>query len=537
MQKGILGGRLGQHLRCLFPAEIVFFLCIWTGLMGAGRDRLFRDPGTFWHVVLGEHILHTARVPTADTFTFTRSGRPFVADQWLAEALMALCHRLAGWEGLLLLSATLLAGVYAWIGGRLIQAGISPLWSAGILAGVLLASAHNFHVRPLLVTILFQAVWFAGLLAVEAGRVPIKRLWLLAPLAVLWANLHGGVLAGLGTLAMTAALWIFLGWWAGRGLIHSLPGAIRLGVIVVVSFLAVLVNPYGVGLPQTWYSTLQMNLGEWIQEHRPWHVREPAGWAAIVLLLGYLSLLFSAAKARKFQAAWIVPIVWFVMGLQRVRNLPLFAVTAALAIAELFSATQEAASQEPEAERDCAEGAGPPASSPSGRTWRRCVLPGILVLMAFGLQTAGWKVPLLGSHWVRLSPDRWPVGLLPELQAASGQSPEGSRIFNDLDFGGFLIYFTPRWRIFIDDRCALYGEDFLRAYDQARRQEPGQLDRWQTKYGFRWALVHHRSRFDRYLSAQPAWKCLGRDQAAAWYQWQGPAHASLEKGPGETHQD
>ena len=54
-----------------------------------------------------------------------------------------------------------------------------------------------------------------------------------------------------------------------------------------------------------------------------------------------------------------------------------------------------------------------------------------------------------------------------------------TRIFNDLNFGGFLIYHAPRLRVFVDDRCSLYGGEFLGAYDRARREDPAQIDRWQ----------------------------------------------------------
>ncbi len=507
--------RVWQQCVAILPAETVFFLVVWLLLMWGGRNRLFQDPGTFWHLSWGNQILTTGQIPTVDQFSFTQAGQPVVADQWLTEVLMALVHRLAGWEGLLLVVATGLAWLYGWMGGRLVGAGLHPVWAGAVLAAVFLASAHNFHIRPLIVTFILQAVWFAGLMAVEGGRKPIRYLWLFVPMSVLWSNLHGGVLGGLGTLGFCVVLWILFGLVSRKGPVQSAAQGLEVAAIAAACFTLVLVNPYGLDLPRTWYATLRMNLGQWIQEHQPWHPNEPAGWSAIGLLAIYLILLVGRFRLGQFQASWLMPMVWFLLGMQRVRHLPLFAEIAALTIAELAQAKPTGFLR-----LEGASESGPSFSH--GRPWRKYTIAGLIVGVALGLQWAGWPVPLVGTGWVEFSSERWPVGLLPLLQTTSNCCPEGSSIFNDLDFGGWLIYFTPRWRVFIDDRCALYGEEFLAAYEEARCQRPSQLDQWQQQYGFRWALVQRGSLWDRYLAKHASWQCLGRDQAAAFYRLRSP---------------
>ena len=128
-------------------------------------------------------------------------------DQWLAECGMAAVHRLAGWDGLLLATATLLAAVYAWIAARLLRGGLHLLPASLLLAVAMLVGAPQFHVRPLVLTIGLLGVTFAWLVDVEAGVKPPRQLWWLVPLFVLWTNLHGGVLAGLGTVGLCVAGW------------------------------------------------------------------------------------------------------------------------------------------------------------------------------------------------------------------------------------------------------------------------------------------------------------------------------------------
>jgi hypothetical protein len=141
--------------------------------------------------------------------------------------------------------------------------------------------------------------------------------------------------------------------------------------------------------------------------------------------------------------------------------------------------------------------------------------------LAVPLQVAGVKAPLLGRGWVKFDEPLWPTALLPELKKLGDKGQTATdgrpRIFNDLQFGGFVIHHAPRLRVFIDDRCALYGGDLLSQYDHARRFEPERLDHWQQQYGFRHALVKTGEPFDRHLAAHPRWAEVQRTKAAVLY--------------------
>ena len=75
------------------------------------------------------------------------------------------------------------------------------------LALVVSISSYNFQVRPHLITIPFLGAMFVAISAVERGGLELKKLWWLVPLFVLWTNLHGGVLGGIGTLGIAVAGW------------------------------------------------------------------------------------------------------------------------------------------------------------------------------------------------------------------------------------------------------------------------------------------------------------------------------------------
>ena len=170
----------------------------------------------------------------------------------------------------------------------------------------------------------------------------------------------------------------------------------------------------------------------------------------------------------------------------------------------------------------------PPLPAGEARRWRwqPYLFPVSLVLTAALLQIANIRAPLLGRGGVELDRAYWPMDLLPELRRHERDHRDGTPIFNDMLFGGFLIYHTPGYRVFIDDRCELFGDEFLTHYVQAKAWlELGLYDHpsepfaeWQVKYGaFDLALVQTGEAFDVALSQLPAWEVVRRTETATLY--------------------
>jgi len=503
-----------------FLPSTAIFIALWLGLMIFGRSALLKDPGTFWHVAVGQRMLDTGQLVHEDLLSFTRRGQPWVAHQWLAECGMAAVHTVAGLDGLVLATAVVLAATYAGVAARLVSARFHLLGVGGLLVLMLAASAPQFHARPLVLSIALMVLSFAMLLDVDSGRARLRRLWWLVPLFALWANLHGGVLAGIGTLGLTAVGWSGA-WLLGRpSPVQNARALLAMAALIAACCLAVLVNPYGLELPRAWLATLWIPLPGLIEEHAPLHPADPAAWATFALGAGYVLALFGVLP-RWPRATWLLPLVWLVLAIMRVRNAPLFAVTAALGLAEMLPATRFAAWLERHEWLLPRDGAADEGKRETCRAcpWGKAIAPVLVLAVGLSVQAAGLSVPVVGRGWARLDPTVWPVELLPELKRIERDNPVGTPVFNELDFGGFVIYHTPGLRVFIDDRCALYGEEFLRAYDRARREEPTRLAEWQQRYGFRYALVVTGGPFDRHLAASRSWTIIHRTTPATLYAW------------------
>jgi hypothetical protein len=488
-------------------AETAFFLCIWLWLMALG-SHVFRDPGTLWHIVVGERILSSRHLVYEDHFSCTFGGRPWIAQQWLSECLMALFYRIGALDSLLLATATILAFTYAWVAHRLLRAGLHWSLTLLIVVAAILASAYHFHPRPTLVTILFLGLTYARLADFEAGRIRFAQLFWLVPLFVLWTNLHGGMLGGLMTLGLVSAGWCvawLLHWETPLSNYRQVLGVIGL---CTACALTALVNPYGLRMTHVWLALSASSvLPRYIVEHKPLDPWDASG--KFVLLFGLIySVTLLSVLPRRPRVTWLLPLVWFYFGCKSIRHGPLFTITAALAVAEMLPHTRWAqwlARQgtflyripKPEL-----------VASGSRLDWRLAVVPITVVVAALLLQAAHWPVPVVGRGWVQLAPGYWPVETLPQLH----EQPEGTPIFNDMLFGGFLIYKAPNVRVFIDDRCELYGETFIEEFCEAELHHPERIDVWATQYGFELALVRPspEAGFDSYLGGASAWTFILR---------------------------
>jgi hypothetical protein len=319
------------------------------------------------------------------------------------------------------------------------------------------------------------------------------------------------VLGGLGTIIITVSGWAFLKLIRQTSPVRTYRQMTVLTGLAGICVLTILVNPYGWDMPRAWLSIMQSPVvPRIIQEHGS--IVRTGSWMILPLGILYIAALIGTLPGQP-RVTWIIPVIWLVLSCIRVRHAPLFAVTAAIAFPHMFPQVRWAKWMADKGSSICrtapprqSTGAPPPAL--------RWLIPLGIVMAMLGYRAAAPANLLAGNGWARLNPDHWPVELLPALQAYEASHPAGMPIFNDMLFGGFLIYFTPDLRVFIDDRCELYGDDRLLAYVRA---EPVWFRAWEDIYGFDIALVKPRSPFDRYLSGADRWDLVRHTPAAKLY--------------------
>ncbi len=176
-------------------------------------------------------------------------------------------------------------------------------------------------IRPQAFTFLFFAVTLWILVAFDQG---VRRvLLLLPPLFALWANLHGGFVAGLGVIAL---------FFAARTVGGRPPW--RLLVAGAVAAVATLVNPYGLQYWQYLARALSMTrpyIVEWMPVYH--RLLEPVYWDSQTLMRDALRLVFIGltilavvgARSRYWPGVLVLAVTGY-LGLRHLKHLPLLAI-------------------------------------------------------------------------------------------------------------------------------------------------------------------------------------------------------------------
>ena len=247
------------------------------------------DPDVWWHIKVGQSILATHHWPTADTYSFTAPGAPWIAYEWLGEVLLAAVHGAWGFRGLmaldLILGATVLLALYALAALR--SRNSKAAFVACLL--LLLLTAVSFTLRPQMLGYLFLVLTLIILERFRQGHT--GTLWLLPPLFLVWVNTHGSFAIGLfafGVYCLSGLMEIRWGsiesrrWTAGERL--------RLGLAFLASLVALTITPYGMkvaGYPLDMAFSQPVNLAS-IKEWQPMAFNMPFGKLFLALLVGFL---------------------------------------------------------------------------------------------------------------------------------------------------------------------------------------------------------------------------------------------------------
>ena len=85
--------------------------------------------------------------------------------------------------------------------------------------------------------------------------------------------------------------------------------------------------------------------------------------------------------------------------------------------------------------------------------------------------------------------------------------------------GGFAIYHAPGYKVFVDDRCEVFGGEWLLDLVKAGSvNTAGAIEGWEKRYGkFDFALVRTGNGFEAYFATSPEWINVKRTETATFY--------------------
>ncbi len=393
----------------------VKFLSVFAIFAAAAWYKAY-DPDFGWHLQAG-NIIRESGIPSYDIFTYTASHFRWIDHEWMSDVFVSLLFGWFGYTGLVFVYA------FLWTCALFIAKAYKRFTLLVIAA---LAMIPYAGVRATTWTVLCLSI----LLALSRSRN--RRLTTFIPVLMLfWANVHGGFFIGLVVIAYYLVMERKRKW----------------ALVLAASVLATFINPYGPRLYEEVFRTIfdssvRWQIAEWF----------PASFLLFVMpfiysLVWAIGFVLNFDKKKWKQQVFDLAPLFFLASLSSNRHFPLFVIVSSGNIAEPLRRVK--------------------SLIPKNIDWKRRVLvlslPALIGFFTiWELYAMAYRVTTYGN--VReLS---YPQKAVAYLQ----NNPCPGNIFNNYNYGGYLIWKLPGTLLYIDGRLPHWHDpDGVRYFDRYHR--------------------------------------------------------------------
>jgi hypothetical protein len=469
----------GQTHSALGMAPIHVAVVIYAVLIGFNQHLLI-DPDTFSHIAAGRWIWQHGHVPATDPFSFTMQGAPWVAHEWLAELTLAGIYGALGWAGVVAITAAATALTYGLL-CRFLKDLLPVSVALLVVAASFSLTLPHILARPHVLDMPILVAWTICLdRARSKSRGPS---YFLLPLMVLWANLHGGFVIGLGLTAVYGAEAMIAApnrsarWQAARSW----------STFLVAAALSSLITPYGVDGPLfAFHLSSQTYLLSQVVE---WRSADFSKIGALeIWILGLLTLAFtSPLRLPLVRLAILLGLVH--VSLVHIRNADLLALIAPIVLAQPLAEALRGT------KLSFAKG-NPPAQYYAAAAFA--------LVMATGLVA-----------WNGITHDDQRIAPTDALAAARAAGVSGP-VLNAYGFGGYFMFvgIPP----YVDGRGDLYLDAFMHNYTDVVTAKSDSLSNTLARYRIGWTLLQPDMDAVAALDRSPAWRRVYADDYAVVHQ-------------------
>jgi hypothetical protein len=487
--------------------NMVFVSVLFVLVFSSGQG-LLGDGDTGYHIRTGELIAETWQIPKLDPYSFHNPPLKWTAHEWLSEVIMAMIYKAAGLTGVVLFFALLLALIH-WLLFQMLRRRSDDIFLCAVVT-LLATAASSTHwlARPHAFSLLLALVWCTLLDRFQYRQK--NTLWYLPPLMLAWVNLHGSFIIGLVFLLIYLVGNGFYALTCGgtRRAAHSRK-AKSLAMVFLAALLVCLINPHGW---EILLFPLRLTSDRFVMDHVTeflspnFHDVLPFKY---MLLLTISALALSRTPLNVIEVSLLVLVSY--MALYSARHVSLFAIVVSpILLRNLETILNQFPNGILQLYRKRVENLLSIDRSVKGFLWP----VGSIALMA-GLAMAG-------SISYDFDAAKFPVAAVRFLK----NERISGNMFNNDEFGDYLIYAAPAYHVFMDGRSDMYGEKHGGAYLQVANALPG----WKTvleNYKISWVFFDTESPLTAALREQTEWQPIYSDRVATIFVKKIPAHGSL----------
>ena len=404
-----------------------------------------------------------------------------------------------GYAGLILVFSILITAAFGTAYQRCRQLAGHPYVAGFSLLLGAAATMPTWGVRPQMFSLLFAGI-FISFLDRYSRREAMPSIWWLAPLIILWVNLHAGFALGLVLIVLTI-VGLLLDWFFLRkDRFSDVWRRTRpLCLLLIICVAAVCLNPNGARIYSYPLETLSSHaMMQYIEEWKSPDFHNPLFQAlALLLLATFSALALSTKRPNPSQLLLLAVTAWAT--LRSGRNVVFFSLAAIPLLAE-HSSTFIASRRW----LDISERREADERSALKLVLNVFLLALVLVVVALGARRAVEKQPLVEAQ-------KFPAAAVDFI---SNQKPS-QPIFNEYAWGGYLIWrLYPDYRVYIDGRADVYGDELMKEFLTVNDGRPA----WREpldNHGIRTVLVRSDAALASLLRQDNGWSKIFEDKQAA----------------------
>ncbi|MCK5341891.1 MAG: hypothetical protein KAR20_00725, partial [Candidatus Heimdallarchaeota archaeon] len=298
----------------------------------------------------------------------------------------------------------------------------------------------------------------------------------LVPIFLLWGNLHGGYVLGVILLGVMICGELLNKILPGKTEFHlDWPDIKKLVFWTIASMLAVLINPFGIGMWKIPFNTVEVKalqnlISEWASPDFHQLFQQPMLW---ILFLIFFAIGKSKKSIDGTDLLSVIVFSWFAFTARR--NFGPFAMVSAPVISRHLHAITENWKLEGKEKKTNSSTAG--NISGVARNWINLV---IILLLVFA---AGWKA--LDVNKISFVLEREDEIFPSQAVEILRNDNDPGKIFNEYNWGGYLIWHLRDYQVFVDGRTDLYGDEIISEWSEILNASPGwenKLEKWDVDY-------------------------------------------------------
>ncbi|MFA5131666.1 MAG: hypothetical protein WC467_04635 [Patescibacteria group bacterium] len=509
---------LGKKINFRAVFWIIFFFFVFGLLL---RNSLsYLDPDLGWHLKVGQEISASAQVPHLNIYNYTFTGN-WVDHEWLSNLISFQIYNYFNYFYLNIFFALVIVVsllIIFLVGRKKYPGAPDWLWATLILFG-LIASLPHFGVRMQEFGFLFLAfeLW---IISAYSRKRKWPLLFLFLPLFYLWANMHASFLIGLVLLfawPWSQLLIKRLNW--KNLFVYSGLGVLAFGLTFLTpyrselySFLSGYRHTFYMGVIQEWAPQFYFPLNYW----------QLLFLSLTLLVFGlYLYQIYRQQKGKIKLWEFSLLVLFIILSFRSRRHFPLLVVVALPFLADALTSLLDLEQ----------------AKFIFKQNILKYLIWLTLILATLAQFIAIRPVNNPFSHYCEKFPCRATLFL------KNNEQYNNYRLFNDYNWGGYLIWQIPERKLFIDGRLPQADfsgktliEEYLSFYEP-KADLSAKLNQYDIKLVLikthddrlkfkKWEQIIFRLKENQnetpnylrtYLESSPEWQKIYRDPFASIY--------------------